>query len=208
VSITVPTVEQMRAGSAKAQKISASNLDFEKACFMVNVTGDGIVDSAKTKCDVASGVFAGSVAPGGQLEFEILKGSKRKIEVLTYFRSNKTDACLRKESVNQFDPGSIALVGSKTTDLTQDRETVDIDITLPADGTTLVTQAGLPSFCAAGASVLGEGSSRVVSARQSGATTHFKVESVVTGLATGPKLKTASGISVRFSHIAKDKDTQ
>lgn len=209
LTLNLPTAEQLKAAKPlAAQKIAAADLDFAKACFMVSITGEGIVDSAKAKCDVPSGVFAGSAAPGGKLEIDVVKGTKRKIEVFAYFRSSASTPCVKRESINQFDPGSVARVGSKIADLVQDRETVDIDISLPAAGQTLVSQYGLPAFCASGTTVLGEGSSRIVSARQSASTTSFKVESVVTGLATGPSLKTASGISVRFSHIAKDKDTQ
>jgi hypothetical protein len=210
LTLNLPTAEQLKAAKPlNAQKIAAADLDFAKACFMVSITGEGIVDSAKAKCDVPSGVFAGSAPPGGKLEIDVVKGTKRKIEVFAYFRSSASAPCVKHESINQFDPGSVARVGSKIADLVQDRENVDIDISLPAAGQTLVSQYGLPAFCASGTTtVLGEGSSRIVSARQSASTTHFKVESVVTGLATGPSLKTPSGISVRFSHIAKDKDTQ
>lgn len=209
ITLNLPSAAQLKgSGANSAQKILATNLDFAKACFMVNITGDGITDSAKTKCDVPSGVFAGSAAPGGKLEIEVNKGSNRKIEVAAYFRSSTTEACKTKESINQFDPDSVVRVGSKTTDLLLDRETVDIDISLPAVGQTLVTQYNLPAFCSAGSSTLGEGSSRIVSARQSATTPNFKVESVVTGLATGRALKTTSGISVRLSHLAKDQDKQ
>ena len=209
LSLRLPTTEQLKSAKPlSAQKIEAANLDFAKACFMVNVTGEGIANNAKTKCDVSSGVFAGSAPPGGKLELDVIKGTKRKIEVFAYFRSSTSETCPIKDSVNRFDPSSVALVGSKVTDLLLDRENVDLDISLPAVGQSLVTQYSLPAICTASSSVSTEGSSRIVTARQSASTTSFKVESVVTGLATGRALKTASGISIRFSHIAKDKDTQ
>ena len=61
LSLTMPTVDQLKSKSVASQKITATNIDWAKACFMADVTGVGINDSAKTKCDVPNGIFAGSV---------------------------------------------------------------------------------------------------------------------------------------------------
>jgi hypothetical protein len=215
LTLTLPTAEQLKAKSQTAQKISSSDIDWLKACFMVSVTGSNIPDTAQNKCQVPSGIFAGSVAPSistdkvSQLKIDqVPKGAARKIELFAYFRSSASTACKTYASVNELDPGSVASLGSTVVDINSDVQTVDLDISLPAVGQTLVTQYNLPAICTAAGSTSDDGSSRIVTARQSASTANFKVESVVTGLATGRALKTASGLSVRFSHIAKDKDTQ
>jgi hypothetical protein len=206
VTLKFPSAEQLKSKTSSAQKISASNLDWSKACFMVNVTGPGLDSAPKTKCDVPVGVFGGSVETSGTIELKVDKGSQRKVEVFAYFRSSTSETCLKKDSLNQFDPGSVASVGSTVVDFNDDTEIVDVEIGLPNVNDNLVSEFSLPGFCASGAVAAGDGSSRILTARASASTASFKVESVVTGLPTGPSHHLTSGITVRFSHQAKDKD--
>ena len=105
---------------------------------------------------------------------EVPKGSARKVELFAYFRSSTSQACAPHKSINELDPGNVASLGSTTVDILNDNQVVDLDISLPAAGATLVIQYNLPAFCTAGSTTLGDGSARILTARASGSTTHFK----------------------------------
>jgi hypothetical protein len=209
LTLKFPSASELSAKSgAAAQKLNSANIDWSKACFMVNVTGSGIDSPVKNKCDVPSGAFGGSVKPSGSLQLDVAKGASRKIEVFAYFRASSVADCPKHNTLNKFDPGSVASVGSSTVDITQDSQVVDVSVSLPGANDSLISEFNLPSFCSATSVALGEGTSRILTARAFGTTANFKVDSVVTGLPTGPKVVTTSGIIVRFSHEEKDKDTQ
>jgi hypothetical protein len=209
LTLNFPGYKSASTGSlTSAQKLIPGDIDWAKACFMVNVTGDGINSPQNAKCDVPSGAFGGAVKSSETLSLDVLKGTKRKVEVFVYFRSSPADNCVKHGSLNEFDPGSVASVGSTVVDLLADATTVGLDVSLPDANANLVSEFGLPAFCSAATTALGEGSSRILAARSYGTTTHFKVDSVVTGLPTGRAHATASGVIIRFSHEAKDKDTQ
>lgn len=218
VTLNLPSANQLNSQTASqsksvsAQKINSANLNWSKACFMVNITGAGISSPTANKCDVPSGVFAGAVklnsSSNVKVDLVVEKGNKRKIEVFAYFISSANGSCVARKSLNEFDPGSVASLGSTTVDIMQDKQAVDISISLPDVNSNLVSQFHLPALCTSTATALGDGSSRILTARSYGTTTTFKVDSVVTGLPTGRAATTTSGISVRLSHAAKDKDVK
>ncbi len=158
VSLKVPTLSELQSlsggslsGSSAgpiAQSISASDRDWSKACFMVNVTGPDITDSTfRPACGITTGAFAGSVGPGGALTVSVPKGNDRKFEVFAFFRSSSALPCDAKKSVNEFDLGHTSRLGSAVASILKDDESVDISLSLSAAQQTVVAQYGLPGSC-------------------------------------------------------------
>ncbi len=162
VSFRVPSISELNAkaqeqssgaqskGDLTGLSIPAAEIVWANACFMVNVTGDGIESKSSSLCEVPVGVFSGSVAPGGLLSIDVKKGSDRKIEVLAYFRSLTAQPCEAKANLNDFNLSRTARLGMiEHVTLSKDVEDVEVGISRPTAGQTVATQYAFPAVCTA-----------------------------------------------------------
>src|SRR5205085_980471 len=91
LSIRIPTAQQLLSQS-KLQTLSASAIDLSRGCFAVNITASDISSIKAGTCDVPVGIFAGFVAPGGQVTLTVPRGSSRKLEVFYFSRASSLDS--------------------------------------------------------------------------------------------------------------------
>lgn len=65
-----------------------------KACYGINVTGNGIEGAAGTTCSPSTGVIAGFVEPGQQISAAVPQGSDRTLELYVYLLpENDSSSC-------------------------------------------------------------------------------------------------------------------
>lgn len=147
VSLQIPSLAELSTKPG-AEKIGVVDRSWDKACFMVNVTGPGIPASASGTCGIAVGAFSGSAPAGSLLSVSVSKGQGRKFEVLAYFRRSLAEVCpTQKSSLNDFELGRTALLGVTTSTIAKEQDSVDVSIRLPAVDQTVVTQYYLPATC-------------------------------------------------------------
>lgn len=132
-----------------------------KACFGINVTGQGL-DSETSKgnvCSPTTGVIKGFVEAGQYLEVEVKKGKNRKIELLAYLQApganNSCPTLAKAMSVGQ--TTNTYIVGTATNiDMSSSVVEVAIDVNFPGESQTIATVLALPVNCG----VLAEGQNR------------------------------------------------
>ncbi|MES2962828.1 MAG: hypothetical protein V4760_02985 [Bdellovibrionota bacterium] len=177
VVLQLPSVSTLNGSS----KISRLSYIWANACFSVSVTGDSIEMSAPNQCSVPSGVFKGSVGPGGSLAIEVPRGSARKLEVFAFFRSNSVGECPSASTLAAFDPEKTVRVGETTFDAMSSEVNVAVEVSLPNAGTNLISQYSLPATCSTATYVPGTGSSTIGAGTQRQTGGNFIAQSTVSG---------------------------
>lgn len=149
ISIRLPGAST-GASSSKAESVSASSAyDFSLACYAVNVKGSDIpaLKSAGT-CDIPRGIFAGFVAAGGSLTLDVPRGSARSLEIFSFLRDSSTAPCPTLHDFGSLARNKIARVGRVPSFDTQAAEVeLEVTISAPAAGVSVVSQYSLPSSC-------------------------------------------------------------
>ena len=154
--IRLPSANDLRG------KVSTSSSDFDLACFAVNISGSDIpTTKAPTTCDLPTGVFAGLAAPGSELSLSVPRGTRRSLEIFAYFRASATEPC--RSAVGGFgtlNRTKIVRVGRVDAfDVLNDEVSVEVSISAPAAGTSIITQYSLPAVCTATAAPTPTGTS-------------------------------------------------
>jgi len=147
-------IETPDAETLRSHKIGASNTSLpasRKVCYAVNITASDIPPKS-APCTPALGVFAGFIQEGGTIELEVPRGSGRQIDLYMYLLpQNNNGPC--PQSTNSFaglDLASLFLVGTQQNlDLSQDTQTVTIDVQFPGLTQHIGQQMNLPSSCVA-----------------------------------------------------------
>ena len=135
-----------KAGSVGAMSAMPSN---RKACYGVNITGPGIGTSKANLCSPSTGLTAGYVEPGANIELSVPRGSARKIEVFAFLQDvGQNNAC------SQFNPSMSAAellntyrIGSTTVDIQSAVVEVNISMDFPGESNHLASLLTLPSSC-------------------------------------------------------------
>jgi hypothetical protein len=193
ISLNLPSLNELNSKPANSQKVSTLSIDagdikWENACFMVSVTASDIPPKSASTCDLPSGVFYGSVAPGANattstVSIEVPKGSGRRVAVYAYFRHSSAEACAIHDNLNRYSKDRVGILGLlKDVSLEKDNETLDIDISLPTQ--MLDADYSLPPACTRPAGTSG----RLVSGSQ------------------GPTQTLVNGYKVRTSAGGADKE--
>jgi hypothetical protein len=176
ISLNIPSLQALKASGGAAQKVSTSSIEtadvkWENACFMVSVTASDIPSKTGGVCEIPSGVFYGSVAPGAsasatKISLEVPKGEGRRVVVYAYFRHSSTEACAIRDNLNGFGRDRVGMLGSlENVSIRKESETLDIDISLPTQ--MIATSANLPASCSTTART-GATGGRFVSGTQTG----------------------------------------
>jgi|GEM_PF-5779198 len=206
VAVRIPTLAELNS-KGSAQKVtglslSATDMTWDKACFMFTVTASDIPNTSTATCDLPNGVFSGSVAPSTpgssqSVTLEVPKGSARRFDVYAYFRQSTTETCPVQTNINAFSKDRVARLGfTDNISLQLDAETVNIDISLPTQ--TILAQGALPASCSSAASS-GPMNARAVSGTQTAVTTvlnGYKASTAVGGSANRIS-KTVNGYTVK-----------
>jgi hypothetical protein len=189
-----PTKISIHFPSAKSStnpNASADSYDFSKACFAVNILGSDLTQAASGKCDVPSGVFAGFVAPGGDLTLTVPRGTARTLEVFSFMRDSSSTACPTLPNFGTLQRSRLTRVGSVASFDTKESEvTLDVTISAPASGVSVVTQYNLPAICNPPASVppLSRGTARLTLAHARTSGGSFIISGSVNGLSNQVQL--------------------
>lgn len=123
-----------------------------KACYGINVTGDGIDGAVGSVCSPATGVVAGFVEPGQQISASVPQGSNRKLELFVY---------LMPENDNSTCPGmsptfsasqltniySVAIVNGLS--LNKPEQIVELTAVFPGVANHLAAAMSMPATCVA-----------------------------------------------------------
>ena len=198
-----------KTSSSPSSAVSASALGFDwnYVCYMVNVTASDIPVNKAAACDIPLGVFQGSVAPGGKLSIDVPAGTNRNVDVLVYLKTAVNDPCPNFNSQSGFSTFSRARffrVGQvSSVDMTAASVQVQVEVSAPATGVSLVSQYRLPSSCSATAAPEGAFTSRLGSGHAlqtgtSGSTTVY-VSGTVTGTQAEATLTGSGGYKVQLS---------
>lgn len=178
VSIHFPQANQIVSSKTGAM----SGFDWNRVCFIVNVTASDLNKPSQATCDVPIGIFRGSVAPGEGISLEVPKGNSRKLEIFTYMRASSTAECPRLvDGFESLDRTKIVRVGEVSSFDTQVPEvTLEVSLSVPASGASIISQYQLPASCDKRPPP-GGGASRIANGhiRQQGGS--FKVEGSVSG---------------------------
>ena len=192
---------------SSAVSASALGFDWNYVCYMVNVTASDIPVNKAAACDIPLGVFQGSVAPGGTLSIDVPTGANRNVDVLVYLKTAINDPCPNFNSQNGFSTYSrtrFFRVGQvSSVDMTAASVQVQVEVSAPLPGVSLVSQYNLPGLCSATAAPQGNVTSRVSSghALQSGTTgtTTIYVSGTVSGTQGEAILTGTGGYKVQLS---------
>jgi hypothetical protein len=155
VSIAFPTVQQFAASQSKTMSQSVGALavvDYSKMCLSVQASGAGIVPTeGLASCDWRKGVVSAVAIPGQTIELEVPKGTNRTFDVYGYLRDNTTDACPTVPAVMTSAVLAKTYLLGRTigVELSQAQATVNIQLSLPQDTNTVVSQLSLPA-CSSG----------------------------------------------------------
>jgi hypothetical protein len=141
------------SGSSSQKLGGGSTPSWAEACFIANISGDGIPAQKSNNCEIETAIFAGSVAAGGALTLEVPRGENRKLEVFAYFRANSNDPCpTLTGGFGSLDRTQVARIGTNPNFSTNANEvTVPVTVSLPTAGVDLLTQYSLPATCVASA---------------------------------------------------------
>ena len=155
--IQFPTVAQtqsaqqksLASASASGASASLNGFDWSLVCYMVNISASDIASKNVSQCDIPTGVFKGSVAPGGSLTVDVPAGVGRTVDVLVYLRTSTSDSCpVVASGFGPLNRSRIARVGQTTSvDMTNANVTVQVDVSAPLSGVDLVSQYSLASSC-------------------------------------------------------------
>ncbi len=124
-----------------------------KACYGVNITGPGI-NANSNSCGPTSGILAGFVEPGANIEVSLPRGTDRKIELYAFLQQvGQNNPCPglggnlpASQLINTY------LIGSaNNVDAVGDVTVVEITATLPGTTHHLAQDLSLPVTCTAGA---------------------------------------------------------
>lgn len=143
--IHLPSANELRS------KVSTLTVGLDQACFAVNISGSEIPPAkAATSCDLPLSVFSGMAAPGSELSLEVPRGPKRTLEIFAYLRDSTAQPCpTLTNGFSDLDRAKIVRVGRLDSfDVMNDEVTVEVSITTPPAGTSIVTQYSLPATCA------------------------------------------------------------
>jgi hypothetical protein len=166
IVIQMPSVEQMRKASSKADVSTLAAVDLQKLCFIINVKGPNIATTPAAACDVERGIFAGSVGPGQMLSVNVESGAERVFELYAYIRTTSTEVCKdvlpKGWNVSLDKTYFLGKVSGIT--ITPPETTVDIPFTIPTDSQNILVQNSWPVSCLGNVSAAPARIGRVVTA--------------------------------------------
>ncbi len=154
VSFNVPTLSELNAKpQSLAQKVSTSSIDasdvkWANACFMISVTAPDLPGKSSSVCEIPSGIFYGSVAPGSSsaISIDVPKGENRRFVVFAFFRRSSSEPCTLRDSLSSYPKDRVGILGSlANVSLQKDVENLTVDISLPTQ--MIATEMGLPLAC-------------------------------------------------------------
>ena len=148
LKILIPKSTGIRAESSGAH---LKSVDWDQACYTVNVTAVDIPNLSTTACQIPVGILAGTVPAGGTLTLDVPRGSARKLEVFLFKRPSPGSQCpTLAGTFGNLDPGSFVRVGLVPSfDASAASVSVDVNLTLPNAGDSVVTQYQLSKTCTA-----------------------------------------------------------
>lgn len=144
LKIQLPSASSFQKGVSAFSQISPTLV-----CYVVNVTGPGIVDSTKS-CDIKRGIFAGSAAPGTELSVTVPSGANRNVEIYGVLRASSSDPCPTVQTGWPYSLDRVYFLGRVTgIDVRPPTTTVNMTITLPDPSQNILTQFSMPGSCSA-----------------------------------------------------------
>lgn len=150
ISIQLPSEQHL--GKVGALSALPAN---RKACFGINVTGQGIPSDAANSCSPNTGVLAGFVEPGQVIEAKVPKGPSRTIRLYVFLQEvGQNIACPTfAKTLTPTQLLNTYLVGTKENiDLEAPEVTVSITMSFPGLSQNLAQQMSLPNTCTSGSS--------------------------------------------------------
>jgi hypothetical protein len=186
------------SASALSSRVGAFSYSWDRACFAMNITAPDINSPEDATCEVHRGIFAGTAAPNSELSASVPRGDLRKLELFAYFRNSSAEPCpALNGGFGTLDRKKIVRVGVvESFEVANSEVNLTVNVSLPATGTSVVSQYSMPNSCVASAT--GTTSGRLVSAAESATGTNsfairhrvsYKVEDSAQTSASGYQIK-------------------
>jgi hypothetical protein len=148
VSVTFPQAQSNRSAVRNLSSVGKLDYNFSLACYAINITAPDIANSAASACGVPVGLFSGFVAPGTDLTISVPHGTARELQVYAFLRPSAGDSCPTQTSLQGLDLSTVARLGVVSSfDTMSDTVDLTVNLTAPADGTSLASQGLLPATC-------------------------------------------------------------
>ena len=146
--LTIQFPTSASTNSANKSDVSTLSFDWANVCYIVNVTGPGIAESRSNACEIPTGIFKGSVAPGGTMELEVPRGANRRLEVFIYRRLASGDACpTLNDRFGTTDRSKVSRVAIVENILVDGDRAVNVSVKEPTASDSLLAQFSLAASC-------------------------------------------------------------
>ena len=148
LTLRFPTATTLRSAAHSKSDVSTLSFDWASVCYIVNVTGPGVSESKANACEIPTGVFKGSVPPGGSVELVVPRGANRRLEVFIYRRLATGDTCpALQNGFGSTDRSRISRVAVVENILIDGDRQVDVDVKVPTPADSLISQYSLAANC-------------------------------------------------------------
>jgi hypothetical protein len=188
------------SASSLNSKVGTMSYSWDRACYIMNITAPDITSPADETCEVHRGIFAGSVAGNSTLSAMVPRGTLRKLELFAYFRNSTAETCpAMPAGFGTIDRRKVVRIGTVDSfDVQSDTVNLDVTVSLPADGVSVVSQYSMPvAKCVASARSASFAGRLVASAAQSASVGGYKIRQRVSFKPEEKPMTSANGYKIQ-----------